>query len=60
MNHEPLPKQKIRIIEVDRKLAAQLADVWGDMKLQIEKSVESFKKPRKPSKLQNEVKHAED
>ena len=60
MNHEAVQKQKIRIIEVDRKLAAQLADVWEDMKLHIEKNAEQFKKPRKPSKLQNEVKDQED
>jgi gas vesicle protein len=59
MNHEPLQKQKIRIIEVDRKLAAHLADVWEDMKLRIEKSVESLKKPTKPSKLRNEIKDQE-
>lgn len=56
MNHEALEKQKIRIIEVDRKLAAQLADVWEDMKFCIGKSVESIKKPKKNSKLRNEVK----
>lgn len=56
MNHQdPLEKQKIRIIEVDRKLAAQLADVWEDMKLRIERNVESVKKTIKPSKLRNEV-----
>jgi hypothetical protein len=56
MNHEPCSKQKIRIIEVDRKLAAQLADVWEDMKLRIQKSIEPLKKQQKPSKLRNEVK----
>jgi hypothetical protein len=56
MNHEELEKQKIRIIEVDRKLAAQLADVWEDMKLRIGKNMESVKKPKNPSKLRNEVK----
>lgn len=56
MNSEPIEKQKIRIIEVDRKLAAQLADVWEDMKLRIEKNIESVKKGTKPSKLRNEVK----
>jgi hypothetical protein len=57
MNHDPPPKEKIRIIEVDRKLAAQLADVWEDMKLRIEKSMEPLKKQLKPSKLRNEIKH---
>lgn len=56
MNQDPLEKRKIRIIEVDRKLAAQLADVWEDMKRRIEKTNESLKKPSKPSKLRNEVK----
>ncbi len=56
MNHEAVEKQKIRIIEVDRKLAAQLADVWEDMKLSIQKNMESLKKPKAPSKLRNEVK----
>lgn len=56
MNHEVPEKQKTRIIEVDRKLAAQLADVWEDMKLQIGKRAESIKKPKNPSKLRNEVK----
>ena len=56
MNQDPLEKRKIRIIEVDRKLAAQLADVWEDMKRRIEKTKESVKKPTKPSKLRNEVK----
>lgn len=57
MNQEHAEKMKIRIIEVDRKLAAQLADVWDDMKRRIETNVHSFKKPVKPSKLRNEVKH---
>lgn len=56
MNQEPVEKMKIRIIEVDRKLAAQLADVWDDMKRRIETNVQSLKKPSKPSKLRNEVK----
>lgn len=56
MNYDPPPKEKIRIIEVDRRLAAQLADMWEDMKLRIEKSMESVKKQPKPSKLRNEVK----
>jgi hypothetical protein len=56
MNHEAIEKQKIRIIEVDRKLAAQLADVWEDMKLRIGKNMESVKKSKHPSKLRNEVK----
>jgi hypothetical protein len=56
MNTEAPEKQKIRIIEVDRKRAAHLADVWEDMKLQIGKSVESCKKPTKLSKLRNEIK----
>ena len=55
MNTEPVEKMKIRIIEVDRKLAAQLADVWDDMKRRIEFSKQSVKKPVKPSKLRNEV-----
>lgn len=57
MNHEHVEKQKIRIIEVDRKLAAQLADVWDDMKLRIEKTIDPVKKQQKPSKLRNELKH---
>ena len=56
MNTEPVEKMKIRIIEVDRKLAAQLADVWEDMKRLIEKNAESLKKTTKPSKLRNEIK----
>jgi hypothetical protein len=60
MNHEQLEKQKIRIIEVDRKLAAQLADVWEDMKLRIEKTMEPVKKQLKPSKLRNEIKQKHD
>ena len=55
MNMEPIEKMKIRIIEVDRKLAAQLADVWDDMKRRIESTKHSVKKPVKPSKLRNEV-----
>ena len=32
------PKEpKLRIVEVDRKIAAQLYDVWQDMKLRIQK-----------------------
>ena len=46
-DQEPSEKQKIRIIEVDRKLAAQLADVWEDMKVRIEKGAESKKKINK-------------
>lgn len=55
-DQEPSEKQKIRIIEVDRKLAAQLADVWEDMKVRIEKGAESKKKSTRPSKLRNQVK----
>lgn len=34
---------KIRILEVDRKLAAQLYDVWQDMKLRIQKDEQPTK-----------------
>lgn len=55
MNHESEEvKIKPRIIEIDRKLAAQLADVWIDMKQRIETQLK--KKEKKSSKLRNEVK----
>ena len=42
-----------RIIEVDRKLAAQLYDVWVDMKERIKKDIETLPKPpaQQPSTL---------
>lgn len=48
MEEQPPEKQPIkRILEVDRKLAAQLYDVWVDMKLRIEADLKK-KKEAKP------------
>jgi hypothetical protein len=52
---ESCNKVKVRIIEVDRKIASQLADVWGDMKGKVQKETAS-KKPKEQSKLRKEVK----
>lgn len=43
-----------RIIEVDRKLAAQLYDVWVDMKQRIEKDI---KQPTQVSKETQQQQH---
>lgn len=34
---------KIRIIDVERKFAAQISDVWADMKVHLEKKIRSTK-----------------
>jgi hypothetical protein len=34
---------KLRIIDVERKLAAQISDVWADMKVHLEKKIRSTK-----------------
>jgi hypothetical protein len=52
---ESCNKVKVRIIEVDRKIASQLADVWGDMKGRLQKETLS-KKTKEQSKLRKEVK----
>jgi hypothetical protein len=52
---ESCNKVKVRIIEVDRKIASQLADVWGDMKGRVQKESLS-KKTKEQSKLRKEVK----
>ena len=49
-------KIKPRIIEIDRKIAARLADVWMDMKQQVERFGKMESKKKKQSKLRNEVK----
>lgn len=49
-------KVKIRVIEIDRKIASQLADVWIDMKERIQRDIAS-KKTKDPSKLRKEIKH---
>ncbi len=60
MNDEKVdPKVKTRIIEIDRKIAAQMADVWVDMKYRIQTEIQSQidkKKEKTTSKLQKEVK----
>jgi hypothetical protein len=52
---ESCNKVKVRIIEVDRKIASQLADVWGDMKGRLQKETLS-KKTKEQSKLRKEIK----
>ncbi len=60
MNDEKVdPKVKTRIIEIDRKIAAQMADVWVDMKYRIQTEIQSQidkKKEKTTSKLQKEIK----
>jgi len=34
---------KLRIIDVERKFAAQISDVWADMKVHLEKKIRSTK-----------------
>jgi hypothetical protein len=34
---------KLRIIDVERKLAAQISDVWADMKVHLEKKIRATK-----------------
>jgi hypothetical protein len=48
-------KVKIRVIEVDRKIASHLADVWIDMKERILRDVAS-KHKKQQSKLCKEIK----
>jgi uncharacterized spore protein YtfJ len=50
---------KVRIIEIDRKIASHLADVWIDMKERILKDVTS-KQKKHQSKLREEVKQQKD
>jgi hypothetical protein len=35
--------QKLRIIDVERKFAAQISDVWADMKVHLEKKIRTTK-----------------
>ena len=35
--------QKVRIIDVERKFAAQISDVWTDMKVHLERKVKATK-----------------
>lgn len=32
---------KVRVIDVERKFAAQISDVWADMKIHLERRVKS-------------------
>jgi len=41
------PVQKVRIIDVERKFAAQISDVWTDMKIHLERKVKSESKVTK-------------
>jgi hypothetical protein len=34
---------KMRIIDVERKLAAQISDVWTDMKVHLERKIKATK-----------------
>ena len=52
---ESCNKVKVRIIEIDRKIASQLADVWIDMKDRILRGVAS-KHTKPQSKLRKEIK----
>ena len=36
---KPIPK--VRIIDVERKFAAQISDVWTDMKIHLERKIRS-------------------
>ena len=57
MNEEKVEmKIKTRIVEIDRKIAAQLADVWIDMKQRIESDIASKVVKKEPSKLKEQVK----
>lgn len=56
---ESCNKVKVRIIEIDRKIASHLADVWIDMKERILKDVTS-KQKKHQSKLREEVKQQKD
>lgn len=57
MNEEKVEmKIKTRIVEIDRKIAAQLADVWIDMKQRIEADIVSKVAKKEPSKLKEQVK----
>ena len=42
---KPIPK--VRIIDVERKFAAQISDVWADMKIHLERKVKSESKVTK-------------
>ncbi len=42
---KPIPK--VRIIDVERKFAAQISDVWTDMKTHLERKVKSESKATK-------------
>jgi hypothetical protein len=52
---ESCNKVKVRIIEIDRKIASQLADVWTDMKERLQRE-SSSKKSKDQSKLRKEIK----
>ena len=42
---KPIPK--VRIIDVERKFAAQISDVWTDMKIHLERKIRSEVKATK-------------
>jgi DNA replication initiation complex subunit (GINS family) len=42
---KPIPK--VRIIDVERKFAAQISDVWTDMKIHLERKIKSEVKATK-------------
>jgi hypothetical protein len=44
---EDKPIPKVRIIDVERKFAAQISDVWTDMKTHLERKVKSESKVTK-------------
>ena len=44
---KPIPK--VRIIDVERKFAAQISDVWADMKVHLEKKIRSTKNRKNPT-----------
>lgn len=45
---------KLRIIDVERKFAAQISDVWADMKVHLEKKIRSTKNRK------NQTLHSDD
>ena len=40
---DKLTSPKLRIIDVERKFAAQISDVWADMKVHLEKKIRATK-----------------
>jgi hypothetical protein len=40
---------RLRIIDVERKFAAQISDVWADMKVHIETKIRTTKNRKNPT-----------